>query len=474
MESLLKTTSLIQRAYWLIGLRWVAIAALAVATTMAGRFMGVSLPASSLYAIAGALLAYNFILYDLLKYWTWGERKPSETLIARVLTFQICADLFILTTILHFSGGIENPFSSFFAFHMIIGSILCSKRQSYLQATLAVILFGGLILLEGIGVLHHYALDGFAGHGLYRDWTYIFGVIFVFTATLYLLVYMTTSISEQLRRQQADYEAANVQLEGKDRLKNEYVLRLTHDIKGHLAAVQSCLDIVFSGMAGPLNEKQRDLVERAHRRAGKCMAFITSLLKLTRMKLTGRLEMERFSLRNCIFNSLGSVQNSAQMKHIPISHQIDPAVDEISGEAVLIEETITNMLFNAVKYTPEGGSVTMEVKRDGCYVQFSVRDTGIGVPQADLTRVFEEFYRADNARAIERDGTGLGLAFARQVIERHGGRIWAQNNPEGGATFTFVLPDETAQSQDPSPSPLPHPHPGPMLQEGILPQGRPD
>lgn len=446
MENLLKTTSLTQRAYWLIELRWVAIGALAIATTMASQFMGVSLPTVSLYTIAGVLLAYNFILYDLLKYWTWGERKPSETRIRRVLTLQICADLFILTTILHFSGGIENPFSSFFVFHMIIGSILCSKRQSYLQATLAVVLFGGLVVLEGAGTLHHYALDGFAGHGLYRNWTYIFGVLFVFAATLYLLVYMTTSISEQLRRQQVSYEAANAQLEGKDRLKDEYVLRLTHDIKGHLAAVQSCLDIVFNEMVGSLNEKQKDLIERAHRRAGKCMAFITSLLKLTRMKLTGRLEMERFSLRNCIFNSLGSVQNSAQKKGITIKHQIDPTVDEIFGEAVLIEETVTNMLFNAVKYTPEGGRVGLEVKRDATAVQLSVTDTGIGVPEGDLPRIFEEFYRADNARAVERDGTGLGLAFAKQVIERHGGRIWAQNNPDGGATFTFVLPDATSQS----------------------------
>jgi signal transduction histidine kinase len=443
MENLLKTTSLIQRAYWLIGLRWVAIAALVVATFMASQFLGVSLPVSSLYMTAGVLLAYNFILYDLLRYWTWGDRKPSEARIGRILTFQICADLFILATILHFSGGIENPFSSFFAFHMIIGSILCSKRQSYLQATLAVVLFGGLITFEAIGALPHYALAGFAGHGLYRDWIYIFGVLFVFAATLYLLVYMTTSISEQLRRQQASYEAANAQLEGKDQLKNEYVLRLTHDIKGHLAAVQSCLDLVFSEMVGPLNEKQKDLVERAYRRAGKCLAFITALLKLTRMKLTGRLEMERFSLRNSIFNSLGSVQNTAQKKHIALSHQIDPAVDEIYGEAVLIEETITNMLFNAVKYTPDGGRVCLEVKQDGPRVQCSVADTGIGVPEADLGRVFEEFYRADNARAIERDGTGLGLAFAKQVIERHGGRIWAQNNPDGGATFTFTLPQGT-------------------------------
>ncbi len=446
MENLLESTSLIQRAYWLIKLRWVAIFALASATFVVSRFMRIALSTRTLYVMAGLLLVYNFVLYDLLRYWTWAGRRPSDRRINGIVTFQISADLFILATILHFSGGIENPFAFFFAFHMMIASILGSKWKSYLQATLAVILYGGLLVLEAVGVLEHHALENFAGHELYRDWRFILGTLFVFTVTLYVLVYMTTSIAGQLRKRQTSYEQANVQLEEKDQLKNEYVLRLTHDIKGHLAAVESCLDIVFSEMVGPLNEKQKDLVERAYRRAAKCMGFITALLRLTRMKLTGRLELEPFSLRNCLFNSLGSVQNSAKKKSIAIHHHIDPAIDEVLGEAVLIEETIANMLFNAVKYTPEGGQVNVEVAQNGTFVQFSVTDTGIGVPEADLTHIFEEFYRADNARAIERDGTGLGLAFAKQVIERHGGHITARNNPGGGATFTFSIPKTSTES----------------------------
>ena len=91
--------------------------------------------------------------------------------------------------------------------------------------------------------------------------------------------------------------------------------------------------------------------------------------------------------------------------------------------------------------------MSIEVKGDGAFIGVSIADTGIGIPDADLPHIFEEFYRADNARAIERDGTGLGLAFAKQVVERHGGRIWARSNPNGGATFTFTLPrDMSPQS----------------------------
>jgi two-component system OmpR family sensor kinase len=84
--------------------------------------------------------------------------------------------------------------------------------------------------------------------------------------------------------------------------------------------------------------------------------------------------------------------------------------------------------------------VGLEATPDGEFIKVRISDTGIGIPPAELPRIFEEFYRAENARAVERDGTGLGLAFAKEVIERHGGCIWAENNPGGGSTFTFTLP----------------------------------
>jgi signal transduction histidine kinase len=446
MEYLVKSTNLIQRAYWLVRLRWIAIAVLAIATFVASSVMNVELPVTALYVFSGILLVYNFVLYDWLKYSTWGDKKPSPEKIGRIITFQISGDLFILTTILHFSGGIENPFSFFFVFHMIMASILRSRRQSYLQATLAVCLYSLMVLLEYSGRLPHYPLTGFAGHGLYRDGTFIFGILLVFAGTLYLVVYMTTSISEQLSRQQDSYARANAMLEEKDHLKNEYVLRLTHDIKGHLAAIESCLNIVDDQLVGPLNEKQRDLVQRAYRRTSKCMAFITALLKLTRMKLAGRLVIEEFSLKNCIFNAITSVQNTAAQKSITVDFDIEPTVDEISAEAVLIEETLTSLLFNAIRYTPEGGKIKLTVKDQGESVLVQVSDTGIGIPEGDLSRIFEEFYRADNARKVERDGTGLGLSFAKQVVERHGGSIWAENNPDVGSTFSFRLPKGVGKS----------------------------
>ena len=440
METLLQTTNLVKRAYWLVRLRWIGIAGLVMAIFFSSEVLDVKLPVSKLYFFAGIVAVYNFLLFDLLRYFTWGDKEPSREVASRIITFQISFDLLILTTILHFSGGIENPFFFFFVFHMIIASILLSQLQSYLQAVLAVILFGGLVFLEYSGKLTHYHLDGFGAVNIYRNGLFVFGTVFVFSATLLLVVYMTNSISQQLQKQQDSYEQANAQLREQDRFKNEYVLRLTHDIRGHIAAIQSCIGIVDSRMVGPLNDKQEDLVHRSYKRAGKCMAFITSLLKLTRMKLTGQLEMGYFPLKKSIFNAITAVQDRVVKKSIDVSYEIDASVDEIYGEPVLIEEALGNLLFNAARYTPGGGSITVTVKNLGSEVLIEVSDTGIGISEDDTGRIFEEFYRAENARKIERDGTGLGLSIARQVVERHGGRIWAQNNLTIGSTFSMALP----------------------------------
>ncbi len=446
MEDILQSKSLVQRAYWLIRLRWMMIAGLAAATFISAEIFGIALPVRHLYKMSVILLFYNFVLYDLMRYVTWKGRNATAGTINRIITFQISADWIILTIILHLSGGIENPFYLYFVFHTILAGVLLSRVQSYIQATFAVVLFGTLILLEYLQIIPHYELTGFVEGVNYRDEFFVFGTFFVFATMIYVVAYLSASISEQLRQQQKELAEVNAQLNKKDNLKNEYVLRLTHDIRGHLAAIQSCLDIVNDQLVGPLNEKQIDLVERAYRRTGKCFNFITALLKLTRMKLAGRIDMNYFPVRNIIFNSLVAVERRAKEKAIIISHRIDGNVEEIFSEPVLIEEIVTNVLTNAVKYSPDHGKVELNVKDKQQGVLIEVKDSGIGIPEEDLDRIFDEFYRSENARKVEKDGTGLGLSIAKQVVERHKGRIWASNNAEGGSTFSIWLPKHPVET----------------------------
>ena len=170
------------------------------------------------------------------------------------------------------------------------------------------------------------------------------------------------------------------------------------------------------------------------------MNFIAALLKITRLNLSGKLEKENFQLNKIILNAILVVQNRANQKNINISYSHGESEYEFFGEQILIEETLTNMLFNAVRYTLQGGRISLSVTDNEKEYLVRIRDNGIGIPKGEEEKIFEEFHRAGNARKTERDGTGLGLAFAKQAIEKHGGKIWAQNNPDGGSTFNFTLP----------------------------------
>jgi len=342
--------------------------------------------------------------------------------------------------LLHFSGGIENPYIFYFMFHMIIASILLSVRESYLQATFAALLFGLLILLEYLQFIPHHCLQGFVVRCLHRDGFYVLGVCFVFTTALYLVVYMASYIATKLKRAEQAHREANILLRKKDHIKDEYVLRLTHDIKGHLAAIQSCLDVVANKLVGSLNERQADLINRADSRTRKVTHFVKTLLKLTQIRLSDKWEMNIFPLKNTISDAVAAVKNKAQAKSITLRSNIESSVDKIFGNQFSIEETVTNLLLNAIKYTPQNGDVEINVKEGGDYVLVEVADTGIGIPQEELPKVFDEFYRATNAKKIEKDGTGLGLSIAKQIIERHNGKIWVDSKEGIGTKFSFTLP----------------------------------
>lgn len=243
-----------------------------------------------------------------------------------------------------------------------------------------------------------------------------------------------------LKKQEKALREANTQLKEKDRIKDEYVSRVTHDIKGHLAAIQSCLHIASDQSTGPLNEKQSDFLGRARRRTAQLSDFVKELLNLTQMRLSGQLKMAPFSLPGCISKALASVERKAKDKAITVTSQIDPSLDLIVGDGFSINEMLTNLLFDAVKYTPEGKTVHLEAKDQGDCVQIDIADTGIGIPAEELDHVFDEFFRASNAKEREKDGAGLGLSIVKQIVERHSGRISVQSQEGQGTTFAVVLP----------------------------------
>ena len=440
MQTTLKEARLIRRVHWLIRLRWIAIGGLCVGTYVAHSLWSVIQTDRALYGIALLLALENILSLFFLKWLVRPEAMETSAWIRRLMHFQIGTDLVLLTVLVHFSGGVENPLIMWFVFHMVIASILLSARESYLQAALAVALLVTLATLEYRGIVAHYCLNGLLTHGFHADGTYVFSIVGVLAGTIFLVVYMTTDISSQLRRQEEAYRRANEALQEKDRIKNEYVARVTHDIKGHLAAIQSCHHVVLGESLGPLTVGQRDFMERSRKRTSYLNNFVRTLLRLTELRLSKRLEAAVVPLNDVIEQAVSACESRAKEHGVTLTHRVESTDIEVHGNGVAIEEAICNLLLNGIKYTSSPGRIDLVARVEGDHVLVTVSDTGIGIPESELPRVFEEFYRASNARQVEKDGTGLGLSIVKQIIERHGGWIGVQSREGAGSVFTFTLP----------------------------------
>lgn len=203
-------TELIQRIGWLVKLRWIAIAGVFLTVSVASWGFDIIQPSLPLYLIAGLMVLYNFEAQIYPKH---IAEKPLAS-IKRHAGTHIVLDLLSLTVLIHFSGGIENPFIFYFIFHLVIASILLSKKVSYILATLNTLLLSSLIFLEHYAVLPHYHL-GFLPEDLWRNPIYISSVLFVFTSTLFFSVYLATSIMDTARARETETFELKERLEEK-------------------------------------------------------------------------------------------------------------------------------------------------------------------------------------------------------------------------------------------------------------------
>ena len=234
-------TELIQRIGWLVKLRWIAITGVFLTVSVASWGFDVIGPLLPLYLIAGLMVLYNFEAQIYPKH---IAEKPLAS-IKRHAGTHIVLDLLSLTVLIHFSGGIENPFIFYFIFHLVIASILLSKKVSYILATLNTLLLSSLIFLEHYAVLPHYHL-GFLPEDLWRNPIYISSVLFVFTSTLFFSVYLATSIMDTARAREAETFELKESLEEKvvelDDARNEVLFE-----RNKLKSIIECMQegVVF-------------------------------------------------------------------------------------------------------------------------------------------------------------------------------------------------------------------------------------
>ncbi len=234
---------------------------------------------------------------------------------------------------------------------------------------------------------------------------------------------------------------ANEELKKATQAKSEFLAHMSHDLRTPLNVIIGFSQLMLDKVTGRINKEQRQCLNDILTSSERLLGLINDVLDLSKIE-SGKMEPE---LTNVALSDVIESLRSAIMPILASKKQsLDVAVERglppVYADEAKITQVLLNLLSNSNKFTPEGGELKVETVRDGDWYQVSVIDNGIGIKKEDQERIFEPFCQLDNPLTEERSGTGLGLTIARQIVEKHGGRIWIESEYGKGSRFTFTLP----------------------------------
>lgn len=230
------------------------------------------------------------------------------------------------------------------------------------------------------------------------------------------------------------------------RIRTEFIDNLSHELRTPLTTVSLLAETLqreAEGVGDAIPAKMRERIAKIEVETGHLVQMVNELLDLSRIEGGGTLQMvDGVDMSRLAADSAERLRLFGERQGVTFRIETPPGLPPIRGDAARLGQVVVNLVHNAVKFSPDGGEITIRTSVDDGHVVTSVEDHGIGIPRAARDRVFERFYKVDRARlrAEAGGGTGLGLAISRHVVEQHGGRIWVDSEDGAGSTFSFALP----------------------------------
>lgn len=231
-----------------------------------------------------------------------------------------------------------------------------------------------------------------------------------------------------------------------DRMKDEFISVISHELRTPLTAIRGSLGLIAGDALGEIPQAVREMMEVAVVNSDRLIRLINDILDVRKME-AGELSLE------IVETDFEEILSRVVQEMTPLANEsgVNLSANRFSGRVRVdpdrIIQTLTNLVSNAVKFSAAGGTVRLDAADLGAVLQVTVSDEGRGIPEDKLEVIFDKFRQLDASDSRQNGGTGLGLAISKNIIERHGGRIWAENRPEGGATLTFALPTECAEGR---------------------------
>jgi len=382
-----------------------------------------------------------------------GDAERAARALRRVVCFinaQMAVDLFVLTVLLRCSGGIENPMAIFYLFHTLIAALLLKPLNALLQGGWALLMYSGLAVGECLGWIapHYPFVAALAASATHTDLLSVIISIGVLAAGVTGTLYFTVQISSRLDEQERELFDTNLAL----RESREDVIRLhekrsrflrtaAHQLKTPLTGIEMLAGLVRDGVVTA--EGTPSIVGRIIRRCQEAIVQVTELLTLERIERAAHEPRPStpIEVRPLLERLADRYRGQARSKGLSLETRL--ACDrhgKVEIDRRDFEDCVGNLLDNAIKYTREGGSVTLTARDFDGGFQLSVKDTGMGIPAEAIDDLFEPFHRGHAALSAGISGSGLGLTIVREVVHQSGGRIDVRSPEGGGAEFVLWFP----------------------------------
>jgi signal transduction histidine kinase len=223
-----------------------------------------------------------------------------------------------------------------------------------------------------------------------------------------------------------------------EKVKNEFVATASHDLRNPLTSIKGYSLLIQK--LGPLNDNQVDFAQRIQRAAEHMTELVENMLDLAKMDLGAEQKQERFDIAPMLHTLADEFRPQAAAKNQSLELEHVESNAAIQGDALKIRQALRNLIGNAIKYTPNGGLVTLSLTQEAGLVNIRIKDTGYGIPATDLPNLFKRFYRVRNNGHDEIEGNGLGLAIVKSTAEAHGGDVTVESEVGKGSCFSLTLP----------------------------------
>lgn len=411
-----------RRNLWFIKIRYYVVAAL-IGFMLGGQFL-LDFQLTEIQIFAISLIALSILIYNILIQIIrpFVGSDPVKFNSMHISLIQILLDIAALDLLIYYTGIVESPLYVFYIFHMIVGSLILPGYLVYLLCGLVVAMFSVMVFLQNQGILETHLIQGLFTSIPERPYNFDILFLSVFATMLAISVMLANRIARNLLRREGQLRDAFHELRDSEIAKQKYIMGVVHEIKTPLAAVQTMIDLCANNYLGEINQQLEEKLSRIKIRLNDALNLVNNVLRISKLRLLKITSTEDLDAEKIVCNIYDANKEKFISQNIEFDFN-DKRSEKIpfNGDRVLIELAFSNIINNSLKYSEPDGAINVIVDDSKDKIIFKFIDTGVGIPEGELKKVFNQFYRASNVKNAKIDGTGLGLSLVHEIIERHGG-----------------------------------------------------